>query len=387
MRRLRIALVHPFCWPEVRRGGERYLHDLAWYLAGAGHDVHIITGSDDATSVTVTDGVTIRRCRRRTRLPGLHRPFGVEDSFGLATLAALLRHRFDLAHALTPTAAVACRLTGHPVVYTVLGHPTEEWLRQRGERHLRAFVTAVRLASATTALSHSAAGPIERLTGRQVQVLPPGVRTDQFTPDLRPRTGPPRILFPADASQVQKGLDFALAAVARLLVRRPETRLLLAGPGDHSWAVADPGPHGLGAEACRGLAVTDVLGVGQLTDMPSRYRAATVTVLPSINEAFGLVLAESLACGTPAVGSAACGIPEVLGDPLIGRTAPYGDVGALCGAMDEAIDLAAGHHAPSRCAVHARRWGWQEAVGAAHEQLYHEVLHNSRQRAASGPRR
>jgi glycosyltransferase involved in cell wall biosynthesis len=151
--------------------------------------------------------------------------------------------------------------------------------------------------------------------------------------------------------------------------------------------VADPGPHGLGAETCRGLAVTDVLGVGQLTDMPSRYRAATVTVLPSINEAFGLVLAESLACGTPAVGSAAGGIPEVLDDPLVGRTAPYGDVEALCDAIDEAIDLAAGDHGPSRCAAHARRWGWQEAVGPAHEQLYDEVLHHGRRREAGGTRR
>jgi len=34
---LRVALVHPYCWPDVRRGGERYLADLAWYLGRAGH--------------------------------------------------------------------------------------------------------------------------------------------------------------------------------------------------------------------------------------------------------------------------------------------------------------------------------------------------------------
>src|SRR5207253_2517602 len=31
VRPLRVALVHPYSWPDVRRGGERYLADLAWY--------------------------------------------------------------------------------------------------------------------------------------------------------------------------------------------------------------------------------------------------------------------------------------------------------------------------------------------------------------------
>jgi glycosyltransferase involved in cell wall biosynthesis len=381
---LRIALVHPFCWPDVRRGGERYLHDLAWYLAGAGHDVHIVTGTELPSSVSISDGVTIRRFRHRTSLPGVSRPLGAEDSFGVTALGALARHRFDVVHALTPTAAIASRLTGHRVVYTVLGHPTEQWLRQRGARHLKAFVNAVRLATTTTALSHSAARPIESLTRRRVHILPPGVRTDQFTPDLAPRTGPPRVVFPADASQVQKGLDFALAAIGLLLPRHPDVRLQLAGPGDHHWALEDPGPHGVGVAARQGLAVTDVLGVGELADMPGRYRGATVTILPSINEAFGLVLAESLSCGTPAVGSAACGIPEVLDSPQIGRTAPYGDVDLLASAIDEAIKLAAHRETPALCVAHARRWGWQETIGPAHERLYKSILPKKRRPAAVG---
>ena len=36
---MRVALIHPFSWPDIRRGGERYLHDLAWYLTGQGHEV------------------------------------------------------------------------------------------------------------------------------------------------------------------------------------------------------------------------------------------------------------------------------------------------------------------------------------------------------------
>ena len=42
------------------------------------------------------------------------------------------------------------------------------------------------------------------------------------------------------------------------------------------------------------------------------YRSAWVSALPSHDEAFGLVLAEALACGTPVVGSNDGGVPELI---------------------------------------------------------------------------
>lgn len=43
------------------------------------------------------------------------------------------------------------------------------------------------------------------------------------------------------------------------------------------------------------------------------YQAADVLVMPSLDgEGFGLPLIESMACGTPALGTPVCAIPEVL---------------------------------------------------------------------------
>src|SRR5438105_14076750 len=43
------------------------------------------------------------------------------------------------------------------------------------------------------------------------------------------------------------------------------------------------------------------------------YRAADVSVIPSVAlEGFGLVILESLACGTPVIGTDVGGIPEAL---------------------------------------------------------------------------
>ncbi|HYA33197.1 MAG TPA: glycosyltransferase family 4 protein [Candidatus Bathyarchaeia archaeon] len=68
----------------------------------------------------------------------------------------------------------------------------------------------------------------------------------------------------------------------------------------------------------------------------SGYAAANVFVLPSEWEAFGIVLLEAMACGTPIVASDVGGIPEVVGG--IGRIFKYGDTRALAENLIEILD-------------------------------------------------
>ena len=53
-------------------------------------------------------------------------------------------------------------------------------------------------------------------------------------------------------------------------------------------------------------------------DLADWYRAATVTVVPSHSESFGLVALESQACGTPVVGAAVGGLRTAVADGLSG---------------------------------------------------------------------
>lgn len=378
MTSLRIALVHPFAWPDVRRGGERYLDDLGRYLSGSGHDVEMITGTAGKSStVDLGDGPGRLRLRR------LHHPQsnrlerrGVRtvETFGLVALPHLARRRYDVVHALTPTAALAARASLQTTVYTLLGLPRPGLLRTQPVQRRLAHA-AVRSATEVAALSAAAAAGCAAAFGRQVVVLPPGVQLDLFTPDLAARSAPPRVLLSADASDRRKGLDLLLAAFPRVLAVRPDARLQISSAGDWRWAL-DTIP--VGREEL--LAAIDDLGAGRPDEVAARYRGASVTVLPSQGEAFGMVLVESLASGTPVVCNDDGGMPDIVSDRSIGRVVDAADPAALADAILAAVELSEVPGTAARCTAHAKQWDWQTAVGPAHEELYQRL---ARRRASS----
>jgi glycosyltransferase involved in cell wall biosynthesis len=63
--------------------------------------------------------------------------------------------------------------------------------------------------------------------------------------------------------------------------------------------------------------------------------SASVTVVPSRSEAFGLVIIESLAVGTPVIASAVGGIPEIVQDGVEGFLVPPGDDRSLAERIEE----------------------------------------------------
>lgn len=67
-------------------------------------------------------------------------------------------------------------------------------------------------------------------------------------------------------------------------------------------------------ELARSLGIErEVQWLGRRNDIPKLFRAADVSVLPSmLPETFGRSIAESMACGTPAIGVSLGGVPEIL---------------------------------------------------------------------------
>lgn len=104
----------------------------------------------------------------------------------------------------------------------------------------------------------------------------------------------------------------------------------------------------------------------QLVHAVGRARVSVVT--PMWDEPYGLVAAESLACGTPVAAFARGGVPEIL-DEHSGRLAPPGDIEALGEAMTAASRLsrdAARRRAVASCSL--------DRMVDDYEQLYDSVI-------------
>ena len=361
---MRIALLHPTFWPEVRRGSERLAHDLGRTLAARGHDVTLLTTHRGSAQRRRLGGLRVV-CRRRVpALPGM----GWHDEYvgaAPAALAGLLRGRFDLAHALYPmdawAASLARRLGGPPFVFSFHGIVNRRYLVQRRYR-LEMFRAATAAAAATSALSEAAAEPLRRYALADPAILPGGVIGADFAGPVE-RSKHPTLLCTATLGDPRKRGELLLDAFASLRDRVPEARLVLAGGAD---PFSDPGPRAVPA----GVELANPRDTAALA---RAYRAAWVTVLPSNDEAFGLVLVEALAAGTPIVAARSGGAAEIVADERVGRSFAPDDRDDLARAMLDALDLAGDARTVDACRARAGLWDWSRIV-ERYEDVYRSAL-------------
>jgi glycosyltransferase involved in cell wall biosynthesis len=138
------------------------------------------------------------------------------------------------------------------------------------------------------------------------------------------------LLFAGKLVAFKRPLD-VVSAAARLRTEGRNLCVLVAGAG--------PLESEMRAAAVTAGVPMHTLSFCNQTAMPSLYAAADVLVLPSERETWGLVANEALACGLPIVLSDAVGsAPDLVGDGLVGRVFPLGDVGALAAAIANVLD-------------------------------------------------
>jgi glycosyltransferase involved in cell wall biosynthesis len=241
-------------------------------------------------------------------------------------------------------------------VYTDHGFPYRPSRQARPDRRLHDLV--VKHVDAYVCVSHAAAETLVDGYGRTPDVLSGGVDGARFTP-AGPRHERPVVLFAGDAAEERKNLPLLAQAVAGLRARNEDVELWVAGPGNQTAALAGTG---LPSDRVR------LLGSVDPDDLASIYRAAWVTALPARAEAFGLVLVESLACGTPVVALDQGG-PRDIVRPGIGVLAAE-DVGALAHACAEVVGLAAEAGTVERCRDAGMAWDWRTAIVPRLEAIY-----------------
>lgn len=156
----------------------------------------------------------------------------------------------------------------------------------------------------------------------RLAVIPMGIDLHRvFIPDCTPRA-PAELLF-VGRLVAGKGLDVLLAALPAILRKYPEVRLKVVGAGpERERLEAMAGELGLTSRVCFVGAVAHGM-------LPAYYRRATLLVLPSRAEGFGLVVVEALGCGCPVAASDLPALRSLLLDGRAGALFLPGDPAQL----------------------------------------------------------
>jgi glycosyltransferase involved in cell wall biosynthesis len=144
----------------------------------------------------------------------------------------------------------------------------------------------------------------------RVVAIHEGVNAERFrrtdSPSVRARYQLPQqyILF-IGSLQPRKNLSALLDAWNLIKDEFPKTALGIAGGEGHVFRrVKLPDK----------MERATLLGYVKEADLPALYSGASVYVLPSLEEGFGLTMLEAMACGTPVIASNGGALPEVAGD-------------------------------------------------------------------------
>ncbi|MEE4659566.1 MAG: glycosyltransferase family 4 protein [Halieaceae bacterium] len=368
-RPLRVALLgyrsHPY------GGGQGvYIKYLSKALVDAGHQVDVISGPPyphldprvrliELPSLDLfANGLGSLRPRHLRSLTNiiewtskLTGGFAEPYTFGRRVVKYLKahRHEYDLVHDNQSLSYGMLQLQamGIPLV-TTLHHPitsdlrialdaAPRWHQRLLIRRWHSFLTmqrkVVRKLQNIVTVSACSLADISRDFGIDaggISLVYNGIDTEVFRPLADVPRRPLRIMATASADAPLKGLRFLLLAYAQLLQRYPSLELLVVGK---------PRPGGDTERLLQRLGLADrvqfVSGIST-EEMVRYYAEATLAVVPSVYEGFGLPAGEAMACEVPVVSTDGGALPEVVGDA--GVLVPAEDEAALADAIAALLD-------------------------------------------------
>lgn len=367
-----MKVVHSIYSVAVDRGGPaRVLRDLTVAQAGMGAEVHLVTGDEGAP-----DGGRIvpdaAMCET-VFVPNLPRLYFPGRAYGAAIAERLneadaILHDHGVWLPCNWVAARAARRAGRPYVVSPHGSLNPwamAWHGSRKKLVWRLYQQRILAgAAALVATSEDERAAISALfPGKPVAMIPNGVSIPAHVPDRGHIAGRTerRVLFMSRLHPVKNipGLLDAWATVK-------------SDPALGAWQLDIAGPDELGERAA-GEARAAQLGIADSVhfhgavdeqDKPAWFAASDLFILPSFTENFGIVVAEALGHGVPAIATHGAPWADLPRLDIGWHVEPTGV--ALAAALSEAMHL----DDPARLAKGARghryvaaNFGWDRIAG------------------------
>ena len=154
-----------------------------------------------------------------------------------------------------------------------------------------------------------------RVPLEKIQIIPGGVDIDRFNINLSPTQARQQLNWHPDRPTIfcirrlakRMGLENLITAMIQVRDRYPDILLYIAGKGSLAETLQTQ------IEELELTENVKLLGYVPDEQLPLCYRAANFSVVPTVAlEGFGLIVVESLAAGTPVLGTPIGGIPEIL---------------------------------------------------------------------------
>lgn len=377
---MKVAVVTP-TYPPYQGGIGNVAAALAEHLQRRGHRVEVLTPDygvrGDGGAVPVRRLRAVLRYGNAAFVPQLYRLVADAD------VIHLHYPFFGGAEAVL----LAARLKRKPLVvhyhHDAVGVGFRRWVFTLHRRiilpRLLAWASKVIVTSGDYA-GHSHVAKAMAAHPEKFVAVPNGVDVEHFCPGQRDdalaerlgAAGRRVVLFVGtlDAAHYFKGVNFLIQAFK--LLDDPSAHLVIVGEGDLRFTYQE-------LVKSQGLEsrVTFAPAVGY-AELPAYYRLATCTVLPSVDatEAFGVVLIESMACGTPVVASDLPGVRSVVGSAgQHGLLAKPQDAASLAKQIGKLLNdrTCADRCAQAAVATARERYAWP-AVAAEVEAVYKRAV-------------
>ncbi|OGB90539.1 hypothetical protein A2625_03220 [candidate division WOR-1 bacterium RIFCSPHIGHO2_01_FULL_53_15] len=382
---MKIVMLSPYFYPHTG-GTEKYVRDLSAALIQQGHEVTVISNNlpkakNAPAHETLPEGIKVIRLDAIDMFSYLP----VSTQFNLGMLEG-----FDIIHVHVPAFSFLRSVAGRikqPLVVTYhcdvtisekyFGVPVPKWavpvFEESSNVYARSLLPKADVIYNTTETYAETSPVMKHIPHR---VIPIGIFYDKIddvqkkinmTPDKK---NSKQILFLGRLAG-NKGCDYLVRAMPRVLEKFPDTKLIICGDGEEKAHILD-----LITQFGIGPSIT-FLGTATFEKLVELYYTSIAYIFPSINrlEAFGIVQLEAMANYTAVVASDIPGPNAVMEAGKSGLLVPKQDPEALANAI---ISVLAD---PEKAKAMGRRgrelvetkYSWKTIVKQV-EAVYQEVL-------------